>query len=167
MPLLPPTSYHKKGAENYEEVEVFFQPCTPSNYQGSGDTMAATHFFCEQTIIKEDEEITSPGSFTQITTTNQEEERDHDEMSNFKSGPNHGLTKKNFFKRFQFLPRSRTDHPLLTIINTSECYDCTMNYLYTIADILIVQSVVQRWIAMRFLPIFHECWHSTLVDKRG
>ena len=30
-------------------------------------------------------------------------------------------------------------------------YDCTMNYLHSIADILIVQSVVRRWIAMRYV----------------
>ena len=31
-------------------------------------------------------------------------------------------------------------------------YDCTMNYLHTVADILIVQSMVRRKIAGRFLP---------------
>ena len=30
-------------------------------------------------------------------------------------------------------------------------YDCTMNYLHTMADVLIVQSVVRRWLSIRFV----------------
>lgn len=39
-------------------------------------------------------------------------------------------------------------------------YDCTMNYLHSIADILIVQSVVRRWIAMRFVPLYRAEVHN-------
>jgi len=39
-------------------------------------------------------------------------------------------------------------------------YDCTMTYLHSIADILIVQSVVRRWIAMRFVPLYRAEVHN-------
>lgn len=31
------------------------------------------------------------------------------------------------------------------------CYDCTMNYLHYLADVLILQSAVRRWIASRYV----------------
>lgn len=34
------------------------------------------------------------------------------------------------------------------------CYDCTMNYLHPMVDILIVQSVARRWIAMRTVHLY-------------
>ncbi len=42
-------------------------------------------------------------------------------------------------------------------------YDCTMNYLHSIADILIVQSVVRRWIAMRYVPKFRAEIHNKMA----
>jgi len=44
----------------------------------------------------------------------------------------------------------------IKISSTWRSYDCTMNYLHTLADILIVQSVVRRWKAMRDFPVFRE-----------
>lgn len=35
-------------------------------------------------------------------------------------------------------------------------YDCTMNYLHTLADVLITQSAVRRWMAMKAYPSFRE-----------
>ena len=39
-------------------------------------------------------------------------------------------------------------------------YNCTMTYIYSIADILIVQSMVRRWISMRFVPLYREAVHN-------
>ena len=39
------------------------------------------------------------------------------------------------------------------------CYDCTMNYLHSTADILIVQSVARRWIAMRTVHLYRAKVH--------
>ena len=39
------------------------------------------------------------------------------------------------------------------------CYDCTMNYLHSMADILIVQSVARRWIAMRTVHLYRAEVH--------
>jgi hypothetical protein len=42
-------------------------------------------------------------------------------------------------------------------------YDCTMNYLHTVADVLVVQSVVRRWIAVRYVSDYREKLHFTMA----
>jgi IQ calmodulin-binding motif. len=42
-------------------------------------------------------------------------------------------------------------------------YDCTMNYLHTVADVLVVQSVVRRWIASRYVSDYREKLHFAMA----
>ncbi len=44
-------------------------------------------------------------------------------------------------------------------------YDCTMIYLHSIADILIVQSVVRRWIALRAYPKLRQQRHDEMATR--
>lgn len=43
-----------------------------------------------------------------------------------------------------------------TIQKNWRSYDCTMNYLHTVADVLVVQSVVRRWIASRYVSDYRD-----------
>ena len=48
-----------------------------------------------------------------------------------------------------------------TAIQTAwRIYNCTMTYLHSIADILIVQSMVRSWIVMVFVPLYQEAVHN-------
>lgn len=50
-----------------------------------------------------------------------------------------------------------------TVIQTYwRSYDCTMNYLHSVADILIAQSVVRRWMARRFVKKYRKSLHYTM-----
>lgn len=65
------------------------------------------------------------------------------------------------------LHKKRTDAALV-IQKHWRSYDCTMNYLHSIADILIVQSVIRRWIAIRFVKRYREKRHydsAVLIQK--
>lgn len=42
-------------------------------------------------------------------------------------------------------------------------YDCTMNYLHSVADILIAQSVVRRWTAQRFVVTYRKNLHYAMA----
>lgn len=54
-------------------------------------------------------------------------------------------------------------HDAATVIQKSwRSYDSTMNYLHTVADILIVQSVVRRWIATRFVSEYRADIHEEM-----
>ena len=50
----------------------------------------------------------------------------------------------------------RREEAATKISSAWRSYDCTMNYLHTLADILIAQSIVRRWIALRAFPTFRE-----------
>jgi len=50
-----------------------------------------------------------------------------------------------------------------TVIQKSwRSYDCTMNYLHAVADILIAQSVVRRWIARRYVSNYRTNLHFSM-----
>jgi len=50
-----------------------------------------------------------------------------------------------------------------TVIQKSwRSYDCTMNYLHAVADILIAQSVVRRWIARRYVSNYRNNLHFSM-----
>ena len=44
-------------------------------------------------------------------------------------------------------------------------YDCTMNYLHSVADILIAQSVVRRWIAQRYVKEYRVSLHYEMTMR--
>mmetsp|Transcript_561 Transcript_561/g.989 ORF Transcript_561/g.989 Transcript_561/m.989 type:complete len:1946 (-) Transcript_561:923-6760(-) len=44
-------------------------------------------------------------------------------------------------------------------------YDCTMNYLHTVADVLVVQSIVRRWIAIRYVSDYREKLYFTMAMR--
>jgi hypothetical protein len=44
-------------------------------------------------------------------------------------------------------------------------YDCTMNYLHSVADILIAQSVVRRWIAQRYVKEYRVTLHYEMAMR--
>lgn len=54
-------------------------------------------------------------------------------------------------KKVEQLRAQRIQDSATTIQKYWRCYDCTMNYLHTVADILIVQSVVRRWLSKRYV----------------
>ena len=56
---------------------------------------------------------------------------------------------------------AQLDHERRTLAATKiqsawRSYDCTMSYLHTLADVLIAQSAVRRWMAMKAYPAFRE-----------
>jgi len=53
----------------------------------------------------------------------------------------------------------------VTIQKYWRSYDSTMNYLHSIADILIVQSVVRRWIAARYVPKYRDELHRKMSTR--
>ena len=54
-------------------------------------------------------------------------------------------------RRVEQLRAQRIQDCAVTIQKYWRCYDCTMNYLHTVADILIVQSVARRWLSKRYV----------------
>ena len=55
--------------------------------------------------------------------------------------------------------REKVCNAATTIQKYWRSYDCTMNYLHCVADVLIVQSVVRRWSAIRFVKDYREALH--------
>lgn len=56
--------------------------------------------------------------------------------------------------------RAKRVNSAATVIQKSwRSYDCTMNYLHAVADILIAQSVVRRWIARRYVSNYRTNLH--------
>ena len=53
----------------------------------------------------------------------------------------------------------RIHNAATTIQKTWRSYDCTMNYLHSVADVLIAQSIVRRWIAKRYVTNYRNDLH--------
>ena len=68
-------------------------------------------------------------------------------------------------KRYAAILHERHTKAAIVIQKYWRSYDCTMNYLHSIADILIVQSVVRRWIAMRFVPKYREQRNNAMATR--
>jgi len=57
----------------------------------------------------------------------------------------------------------RNHNAATTIQKYWRTYDCTMNYLHSVADVLIVQSVVRRWSAKRFVSQYRSDLHHEMA----
>ena len=68
-------------------------------------------------------------------------------------------------KRYAAMLLKKHTKAAIVIQKNWRSYDCTMNYLHSIADILIVQSVVRRWIAMRFVPKYRVELHNKMATR--
>ena len=66
-----------------------------------------------------------------------------------------------FRRKAAYREAAQLDHERRTLAATKiqsswRSYDCTMSYLHTLADVLIAQSAVRRWMAMKAYPAFRE-----------
>lgn len=68
-------------------------------------------------------------------------------------------------KRYAAMIYKRHTKAAIVIQKYWRGYDCTMNYLHSIADILIVQSIFRRWMAMRFVPMYREHRHNEMATR--
>ncbi len=66
-------------------------------------------------------------------------------------------------KLAELLRQEKDRNAAITIQKYWRSYDCTMNYLHAVADILIVQSVVRRWIAKRFAAQYRKDLHFKMA----
>lgn len=68
-------------------------------------------------------------------------------------------------KQVEQLRAQRIQDAAITIQKYWRCYDCTMNYLHTVADILIVQSVVRRWLSKRYIVKYRHNREQEMATK--
>ena len=79
------------------------------------------------------------------------------------------VLRRKFAIMFLRKKRHERDTAAATVIQKEwRAFYCTMHFFHTVADVFVVQSVVRRWIAMRFLPKFrlqrhNEC--STQIQR--
>ena len=59
-------------------------------------------------------------------------------------------------RRYAAMIFNKHDYAATVIQKYWRCFDCSMNYLHTIADVLIVQSVSRRWLAQRLAKRMRE-----------
>jgi len=68
----------------------------------------------------------------------------------------------NLYKKMR---EAKLEHAAITIQKCWRSYDCTMNYLHAVADVLIIQSVVRRWIATSFVQKYREDLHYKMAIR--
>ena len=75
------------------------------------------------------------------------------------------IRRKHAFNLANSLRTEKEYTAATTIQRYWRSYDCTMNYLHSVADILIAQSVVRRWIAQRYVKEYRVTLHYEMAMR--